>query len=745
MPIQRRTINIGSVLGTLAPEPSETSNVPLASGFSEGESVMKKRKKGEEEAEVIKEQQALIQTEPSVTKSSSKKGKGKDSRAPQKATGHVSHKRKHQKELPAPWKCEFYVDDRPVNEDDSDMKAWKGNNSTQMIENLKRDSVVAVQGIFEAGYRLVETERLLNESLVENDRLREVEKTVSARIREVESQHKTAEEGLQTAECQLVEISAKLERECERSSGFQAEIDKLRAELAEARLASSNAENAAQAFYDQGFEEAAGSLRLQLRRECNIYFLKGWVSALEQAAVDNSSDLYVLGRDYRPFDSGTLENLEETNVEVLEDCEATDDPTALETAEVLGHQEQVQTEEVQDVEKDKEFTAKRVELVERKTVEHLLKRPCFIDSSGRPRAASVLLDYEEIIEAVPLTAKKGVQVPRLVTPLSNPEFVPSLESSEVGHPTIRFPYVFDPDLNPTEEMPIQKQSINISSVLGTSASETSGTSSLAPPPGFSQGEDVMRRKRKRGEGHKHQNDPKQPWSCPFLLENRAVDEGDSVLKSGKDVRGGQVAEVVGKALLLPEDMKVWQEKRSKHMLENLKRDSILAVQGIFEVGDRLLETERRLNQSQEEIKRLMDFEKSASAKIRAAESAQKSAEAGLLNLENQAEEDAQSYYDQGFNEAADSLQSQLKGECNKYFTQGWHKALDMAGVDDASELYDLARRHQPFGGHVPEERNEEAGRKPLRTRRSLGPMKFLNETILADDPEVLEDQADNQI
>jgi hypothetical protein len=166
MPIQRRTINIGSVLGTLAPEPLETSNIPLAFGFSEGESVMKKRKKGEEEAEVVKEQQALIQSEPSVTKSSSKKGKGKDSRDPQKAAGHVSHKRKHQKELPAPWKCEFYVDGRPVNEDDSvwkskdvrggqiadaigsalllpkDMKSWKGNNSTQMIENLKRDSVV---------------------------------------------------------------------------------------------------------------------------------------------------------------------------------------------------------------------------------------------------------------------------------------------------------------------------------------------------------------------------------------------------------------------------------------------------------------------------------------------------------------------------------------------------------------------------------------------------------------------------
>ncbi len=92
---------------------------------------------------------------------------------------------------------------------------------------------------------MIEAERLLNESLVEYDRLREVEKMASARIREVEDQHKTAEEGLQRPECQLVEISAKLERECERSSGFQAEIDKLRAELAEARRVSSNAENAA--------------------------------------------------------------------------------------------------------------------------------------------------------------------------------------------------------------------------------------------------------------------------------------------------------------------------------------------------------------------------------------------------------------------------------------------------------------------------------------------------------------------
>ena len=87
---------------------------------------------------------------------------------------------------------------------------------------------------------MVETERLLNESLVENNRLCEVEKTASTRILE----------GLKIVECQLVEISAKLERECDRSSGFQGEIDKLRAKLAKARMVARSAKNAAQAFYD---------------------------------------------------------------------------------------------------------------------------------------------------------------------------------------------------------------------------------------------------------------------------------------------------------------------------------------------------------------------------------------------------------------------------------------------------------------------------------------------------------------
>ena len=46
---------------------------------------------------------------------------------------------------------------------------------------------------------------------------------------------------------------------------------------------------------------------------------------------------------------------------------------------------------------------------------------------SRPR-----IDQEEIIQAVPLTARKGVQIPQLVTPLIDPNFVPSTQSSKVG-------------------------------------------------------------------------------------------------------------------------------------------------------------------------------------------------------------------------------------------------------------------------------------------------------------------------
>ena len=72
------------------------------------------------------------------------------------------------------------------------------------------------------------------------------------------------------------------------------------------------------------------------------------------------------------------------------------------------------------------------------------------------------------------------------------------------------------------------------------------------------------------------NEPKIPWSCTFSVKGRPIDEDDSVVK-GNEVRGGQVADAIGKALLLPRDMKIWQGDSSERMIENLKRDSVLVV------------------------------------------------------------------------------------------------------------------------------------------------------------------------
>ena len=74
---------------------------------------------------------------------------------------------------------------------------------------------------------------------------------------------------------------------------------------------------------------------------------------------------------------------------------------------------------------------------------------------------------------------------------------------------------------------------------------------------------------------KHRNsEPQVQWSYALSVDGRSVNEDDSVIK-GCDVRGGQVADADGKALLFPRDMKIWEGDSSEHILENLKRDSVL--------------------------------------------------------------------------------------------------------------------------------------------------------------------------
>ena len=147
-------------------------------------------------------------------------------------------------------------------------------------------------------------------------------------------------------------------------------------------------------------------------------------------------------------------------------------------------------------------------------------------------------------------------------------------------------------------------------------------STLTPPPGFTQGENVMKKIVKRkwreeddGEGvgeqqlmastkilksptpiskgksidvratrkngsqvshkRKHRSGGlKEYWGCDFVVEGCLVDKEDSVMKN-KDGHEGLVVDVVGRSLLLLRDMKSWQENNSEHVIKNLICNSVL--------------------------------------------------------------------------------------------------------------------------------------------------------------------------
>uniref|UniRef100_A0A2N9GL62 Uncharacterized protein n=1 Tax=Fagus sylvatica TaxID=28930 RepID=A0A2N9GL62_FAGSY len=64
-----------------------------------------------------------------------------------------------------------------------------------------------------------------------------LKKKASAMIQATESKHKSAEAGLMTVECQVVELSEKYDREIEHSSKLWGDISALKAEVHEAQVA----------------------------------------------------------------------------------------------------------------------------------------------------------------------------------------------------------------------------------------------------------------------------------------------------------------------------------------------------------------------------------------------------------------------------------------------------------------------------------------------------------------------------
>uniref|UniRef100_A0A2N9IKC7 Uncharacterized protein n=2 Tax=Fagus sylvatica TaxID=28930 RepID=A0A2N9IKC7_FAGSY len=411
----------------------------------------------------------------------------------------------------------------------------------------------------------------------------------------------------------------------------------------------------------------------------------------------------------------------------------------------------------------KEFTEKKTEFVERKTVEHLLKKPCFIDCKGFLRSTPFLLEHvpsynsfqntsrvkdlrqvevtisrpgkstEAIIEAIPISKRK-VPVPLLVTPLADPYFIPAIPSLDISLPEIRFPSLFDPTPKPTEEMPIQKRSISLGSILERSdpTPTSDALPTLIPPLGFTQGEMVMKKvvKRKRGE----EDDGEEVGEQQLMALTEPLKSPISASKGkSKNDRATRKANVVGKSLLFPKDMKSWQENSFEHVIENLKRNSVFSVQGIFKVGSRLLETKRLLREALVENVSLKELEKTALTKIHATESQHKSAEAGLMTTEHQVRE-LKAKYDDEFNRVYElrvenqKLLADLKAaraEVKKTEDAGWDSTLDQAGVDDASDLYNMGRKLRLYEVAPTEETEETAAEDPQDPEQVL--MEDVNE------------------
>ena len=107
------------------------------------------------------------------------------------------------------------------------------------------------------------------------------EKNALAAAQMVENGRKGVEAGLLSSERQITEWSEKYDRELERSSILWGNINALEDKLSEVWAALQKAEDSAQSYYDQGFDEAATSLQSQLKEECNKHFIQGWHAALD--------------------------------------------------------------------------------------------------------------------------------------------------------------------------------------------------------------------------------------------------------------------------------------------------------------------------------------------------------------------------------------------------------------------------------------------------------------------------------
>ena len=199
----------------------------------------------------------------------------------------------------------------------------------------------------------------------------------------------------------------------------------------------------------------------------------------------------------------------------------------------------------------------------------------------------------------------------------------------------------------------------------------------------------------------------------FLVDGEALPATDRV-RPWRDGRGGKVAECVGKALLLPEDMKHWPKWDDDTLLRNMKKEVIMGYQCLTIIEERFLavkvmaevlhidnedllkkisdtmnkvfESEKLRAEAEENTKAVTERKEALEQELVEVKKTLTEKEAELKGYRADDEAKIQESYNQGQLDCISSVRQLVQQNLRVYFSKGWFAALDKMQVESSSSL-----------------------------------------------------------
>ena len=199
----------------------------------------------------------------------------------------------------------------------------------------------------------------------------------------------------------------------------------------------------------------------------------------------------------------------------------------------------------------------------------------------------------------------------------------------------------------------------------------------------------------------------------FLVDGEALPTTNRV-RPWRDGSDGKVAECVGKALLLPEDMKHWAKWDDDTLLLNMKREVIMGYQCLAIIQERFLVVKamaevlhadnkdllKKISDTMSKVSESEKFRAEAKENTKAVAERKEALEQELVEVKKtlvekeaelkgyRADDEArtQESYNQGQLDCISSVRQLVQQNLRVYFSKGWFTALDKMQVDSSSSF-----------------------------------------------------------